>query len=136
LGTAFFNLDDMYQKRYIQSVIDKEKKLKAVFFCTSTGKEPVRDWLKGLEHGDRRIIGIDIKTVEFGWPVGMPTCRAMGSGLWEVRSNLSGGRIARVLFCMENDCMVLLHGFIKKSPKTPQQDLDLARRRKRQMEVA
>jgi phage-related protein len=78
---------------------------------------------------DRRIIGSDIATVEFGWPIGKPTCAPMGLGLWEVRSDLNGKRIARVLFTLHKGEMVLLHGFVKKTQKTPKGDLDLARKR-------
>ncbi len=95
----------------------------------------MRDWLKSdqLSAEDRHRIGADIKTVEFGWPVGMPTCRALGSGLWEVRTSLRN-RIARVLFCVHGGRMVLLHGFIKKSQRTPDADIALAAGRKRQLE--
>lgn len=110
-----------------------EKKLRAVFFRTESGTEPVRDWLKGLSKRERVLIGVDLKTVEFGWPIGMPTCRAMGGGLFEVRTNLPG-RIARVLFCVDKGRMFLLHGFIKKSQRTPKADLELALRRKRNLE--
>jgi phage-related protein len=94
----------------------------------------VRDWLKGLDDEDRRQIGVDIRKVEFGWPIGMPTCRALGRGLWEVRSDLSGNRIARVIFAIAEGEMALLHGFIKKTQKTPASDLDLALKRKKEME--
>lgn len=83
---------------------------------------------------DRFKIGADIMTVEFGWPVGMPTCRAMGNGLYEVRTNLASKRIARTFFFIEEGHMYLLHGFIKKAQKTPKPDLDLARQRKRDLE--
>jgi len=109
------------------------KCIRAAFFRTEKGAEPVRDWLKGLSREDRLAIGTDIKTVEFGWPIGMPVCRPMGSGLFEVRSTVQK-RIARVLFCIVKGQMVLLHGFIKKAQKTPKADLDLARQRKRQIE--
>jgi phage-related protein len=85
------------------------KRLLVVFYRSRSGDESVRDWLKGLERNDRRRIGIDIKTVEFGWPIGMPTCRSLGGGLWEVRSHLSNGRVARVMFCIHSERMVLLH---------------------------
>ncbi len=112
------------------------KKLPAVFFRTDSGAEPVREWLVGpeLTNLDRRAVGIDIATVEFGWPVGMPTCRALGQGLFEVRSHLPQGRIARVVFCVHGGRMVLLHGFIKKTRKTPVDDLDIARTRKKDIE--
>lgn len=114
---------------------DAEKILSVVFFKTVSGAEPVREWLKELDKEERRIIGVDLKTVEFGWPIGMPTCRSLGDGIWEVRSNLPSRRISRVLFCISEGYMVLLHGFIKKSRTTPSQDLDIARRRRRQLEV-
>jgi phage-related protein len=93
----------------------------------------VRDWLKALDAEDRKIIGEDIKDVEFSWPIGMPLCRALGKGLWEVRSDLTQGRIARVLFCIVESRMVLLHAFIKKTQKTPEADLELATKRKKEV---
>ena len=107
------------------------KRLPAAFFQLSSGREPVREWLKSLREEDRKVIGEDIKDVEFSWPIGMPLCRSLGRGLWEVRSDLSGGRIARVVFCIASSQMVLLHGFIKKTQKTPQADLELALKRKK-----
>ena len=87
-----------------------------------------------LSETDRRFIGKDIQKVEFGWPIGMPYCRPLGHGLWEVRSDLSGGRTGRVLFCISGGEMVLLHGFVKKTQKTPQKEIDLALRRKKELE--
>ena len=107
------------------------KRLPAYFYRSDNGREPVRDWLKGLELEDRKAVGEDIKDVEFSWPIGMPLVGSLGRELWEVRSNLPRGRIARVLFCLERNSMVLLHGFIKKTQKTPQRDIDLALKRKR-----
>jgi phage-related protein len=98
-----------------------------------SGREPVRDWLKGLDSEDRKVIGEDIKDVEFSWPIGMPLCRALGRGLWEVRSDLPRGRIARVLFCIVQSRMVLLHAFIKKTQKTPDADLELAMKRMKEV---
>jgi phage-related protein len=105
------------------------KRLPARFYRTSGGREPVRDWLRALPLTDRKRIGEDIKDVEFSWPVGLPLVRPLGRGLWEVRSSLANGRIARVIFCVDHGEMFLLHGFIKKTQKTPQQDLDLALKR-------
>jgi phage-related protein len=108
------------------------KRIPAIFYRTETGNEPVRTWLKAMPAVDRRLIGEDIKTIEFGWPVGMPTCRAMGGGLYEVRTKLPGNRIARVFFYV--DCrqrMVLLHGILKKTQATPPNELELARRNMR-----
>ena len=107
---------------------DKDLRLKVMFFRTRRGNEPVREWLKSLPLDEKRIIGEDVKTVQFGWPLGMPLVRKLETGLWEVRSNLPSG-IARVLFTVEGNTMVLLHGFIKKSKKTPLNDLHLARER-------
>jgi phage-related protein len=92
-------------------------KLKVKFYKTDSGSEPVRDWLKQLDLVDKKVIGADIKTVQFGWPLGMPLVGFIESGLWEVRSRLHSQRIARVLFLFEKDFMVLIHGFIKNSKK-------------------
>ena len=113
-----------------------EKILPACFYKTEAGNEPVRDWLKDLDKDERIAIGADIKTVEFGWPMGMPTCHPLGKGLYKVRSNLPSNRIARTIFCIYFGQMVILHGFIKKTQKTPKQDLDLALERKSKLENA
>jgi len=107
------------------------KRLPARFYRSDSGREPVREWLKSLNPEDRRTIGEDIKDVEFSWPIGMPLVRSLGRELWEVRSSLPRDRIARVIFCVEKDSMVLLHGFMKKTQKTPQQEIDLALKRKK-----
>jgi phage-related protein len=107
------------------------KRLPARFYRLDSGREPVREWLKNLGPKDRRLIGEDIKDVEFSWPIGMPLVRSLGDGLWEVRSALTDGKIARVIFVVEHGAMVLLHGFIKKTQKTPKQDFALALKRKR-----
>lgn len=112
-----------------------QKRVQAVFYRTEAGGEPVREWLKSLSPEDRKAIGEDIKTVEFGWPVGMPVSRSLGNGIYEVRSDLARNRIARVLFYLDQSGrMVLLHGFIKKTQKTPQGDLELALRNKKKHE--
>jgi phage-related protein len=104
------------------------KRVPVIFFRTEAGGEPVRDWLKSLPLAeDRKRIGEDIKTVEFGWPIGMPVCRPLGSGIYEVRTHLAQNRIARVLFYTDKKSrMILLHGFIKKTRTTPDEDLELA----------
>lgn len=109
------------------------KRVKAVFYGSRSGNMPVREWLLSLDREDRRIIGEDIATVEFGYPVGMPVCRNLGNGLYEVRSSISDGRIARVIFVVKRGYMVLLHGFIKKTQKTPKQDIDLAAKRAKEI---
>jgi phage-related protein len=107
--------------------------LAVYFYCSSTGSEPVRDWLKlKVSTSARKEIGADIKTVQFGWPIGMPVVRKMESGLWEVRSKIPEG-IARVLFTVIGSEMILLHGFIKKSSSTPKEDLELARKRMKEV---
>jgi phage-related protein len=103
-------------------------RLKVFFYKSQNGNEPVRDWLKSLPMQDKKAIGEDIKTVQFGWPLGVPLVRKLEPGLWEIHSKISTG-IARVLFTVQGDFIVLLHGFVKKSSKTPLDDLTLARRR-------
>jgi phage-related protein len=112
------------------------KRFPALFFRTAAGNEPVREWFQGLPVADRRILGRDLLTLELGWPVGMPLARSLGGGLWELRSNLSGGRTARVVFFVVQGQPVLVHAFIKKTQKTPKEDLELARGRKREWEKA
>ena len=111
-------------------MIAPTKILQAVFYKSLSGKEPVRDWLMKLDKQDRKTIGEDIATLEFSWPVGKPKCLPMkgNTGLYEVRSNLSSRRIARVLFVLVGDRMVLLHGFIKKTQKTPNKEIEKAER--------
>lgn len=103
-------------------------KLKVAFYRTDFGEEPVHKWLQDLSKEDKKTIGEEIKTVQFGWPIGMPLVRKLDKDLWEVRVALSG-RIARILFTVNENTMVLLHGFIKKSKKTPSNDLKLAKQR-------
>lgn len=104
-----------------------------VFYRTSSDIEPVRDWLRGLPDEDRHRIGIDLATVQVGWPVGMPLCRSLGGGLWEVRSSLPSRRIARLLFCVHQGRIGVVHGFIKKTRKTPPDEIELARKRIKEM---
>ena len=106
----------------------EEIRLQVVFFKTSRGNEPVREWLKSLSLAEKKAIGEDIKTVQFGWPIGMPVVRKLEPGLWEIRSVVKNGA-ARVFFTVEGNVMVLIHGFIKKSQKTPNDDLKHARER-------
>lgn len=107
----------------------KSPNLRVVFFRLASGDEPVRRWLKeDLSLDDRKRIGQDIMTIQFRWPLGMPLVRSMGDGLHEVRSRLKSG-IARVFFSVEENTLVLLHGFVKKTQKTPMGDLELARKR-------
>lgn len=111
----------------------KIKGLSAFFYQSSAGNEPVRDWLKNLPKEDKKIIGEDIKTVQYGWPLGMPLVRSLGDGLWEVRSALGTNRIARIIFFMHASSMILLHGFIKKSQKTPLSEIEIAKKRMKEV---
>ena len=99
---------------------------------TDAGSEPVKEWLKSLPAIERKVIGEDIKTVQLGWPLGMPLVRNLGDGIWEVRTKLEN-RIVRVLFALDQSTMVLLHGFIKKQQTTPKPDLNLAKDRLKQV---
>ena len=103
------------------------------FYCLATGREPVREWLRSLHAADRGAIGQDLMRVQFGWPIGMPLVRSLKDGLWEVRSSLPSQQIARVLLCFHDGMLIVLHGFIKKTQKTPSNDLELAKRRMREV---
>lgn len=110
------------------------KKIPALFYENSNGKKLVRDWLLELSEDDRKILGQDIATVEYGYPVGMPTCRSLGNKLEEVRSDISDKRIARVIFSVKCGYIILLHGFIKKTQKTPKSEIDLALKRLKEIQ--
>ena len=94
----------------------------------------MRNWLKELSRDERRIIGIDVLAVQQGWPLGLPLCRSLGQGLWEIRSSLPSRRIARILFAFVDGDIVLLNGFIKKTRKTPPDEIDLALGRLKELE--
>jgi phage-related protein len=113
---------------------ERPAKIPVVFYRTAAGAEVVRDWLRGLDESDRNVVGQDLMRVQYRWPVGMPLCRSLGDGLWEVRSDLSSNRMARVIFSVEQGRILVLHGFIKKNQKTPDQDLALARKRRREFD--
>lgn len=100
-----------------------------VFYQTAAGHVPVLEWIRSLDAADRKGIGLDLLRVQENWPIGMPLCRSLGKGLWEVRSSLKGGRIARLLFCTHGNEIYVLHGFLKTTQKTPPQDLALAHKR-------
>ncbi len=107
--------------------------LTVIFYKTANGAVPVREWLRDMGREDRRQLGLDLLRVQENWPIGMPLCRNLGGGLWEVRSSLRGGRIARLLFCLNAGEIFVLHGFIKKTWKTPVQDLKLAEKRMKEV---
>jgi phage-related protein len=114
--------------------MEDEKGLEVAFYRSGSDSEPVRDWIRSLSTEDRRVIGFDLRLVEIGWPIGMPLCRPLGNGLWEVRSNLGGNRISRVIFCAAEGKMVLLHAFIKKTREMPDAELRLAKAGKKEVE--
>lgn len=109
-------------------------KIAVVFYRTRGGSEIVLDWLRRLDAADRSVIGQDLMRVQYRWPISMPLCRSLGDGLWEVRSDLPSRRIARMVFSVRGGRLVMLHGFIKKSQKTPAEDLALARRRDKEFD--
>ncbi len=110
------------------------QKVPLIFYRTASGAEPVRDWLKSLEQIERHAIGNDLLKAQWRWPVGMPLCRPMGGGLWEIRTDLPTKRISRVLLCFYRQHLVALHGFIKKTRTTPSDDLVIARKRQKELE--
>jgi phage-related protein len=111
----------------------QHKKIQARFYEMASGNKPVRDWLFGMTKDDCRAVGFDIQTVEFGWPIGMPVCKPLGNGLHEVRSILADGRIGRILFCIIAGEMILLHGFVKKTQRTPLAEMALAVKRMKEI---
>jgi phage-related protein len=110
------------------------QKIPLIFYRLPQGQEPVREWLKELPESERQAIGKDLSRAQWRWPVGMPLCRPLGNGLWEVRTDLPTKRTARVLLCHYRSHLVALHGFIKKARTTPDNDLALARRRQKELE--
>jgi phage-related protein len=109
-------------------------KIPLTFYRARAGNEPVREWLKGLPPVERHAIGRDLLRAQWRWPVGMPLCRPLSEGLWEIRTDLPSERTARVLICLYRRHLVALHGFIKKTRTTPEDDLKLARKRKKELE--
>jgi phage-related protein len=110
------------------------KPVPLTFWRSATGREPVREWLKDLSREDKKTIGRDMAKVQFGWPIGLPLCRPLSGGLWEVRSSLASRREARVLFGFHRGVLVALHAIIKKYQKTPAEELVLARQRLKEMQ--
>src|SRR5437016_14008046 len=110
------------------------QKIPLIFYRTAAGSEPVREWLKELDDAERRAIGKDLLRAQWHWPVGMPLCRPLGNGLWEVRTDLPAKRTARVLLCLCREHLVALHGFIKKMRTPPDRDLAAARKRQKELE--
>ena len=106
-----------------------------VFFEDPTsGREPVRSWIKDLTKKDKGIIGHDLLVLQYNWPLGMPLVKSFGKGLWELRSNLTN-TIARVIFVQREEKIILLHAFIKKTQKTPAIEIEIALRRLKEIIV-
>lgn len=101
------------------------------FYQTPTGRPVVQEWLRAFDKSDRAILGYDLKRVQLGFPMGLPLCRSLGGGLWEVRSSLGGNREVRMIFFhdAQHKAFVVVHGFIKKSQKTPKAEIEIAFRR-------
>ena len=112
----------------------EQSQLPVTFYKTKAGNDPVVEWFRKLGKSDRRLIGLDLLRVQENWPIGMPVCRSLGKGLWEVRSNLTDNRISRVLFFLGTSEICVVHGFIKKTQAAPKPDLDLARKRMKEMQ--
>jgi phage-related protein len=112
----------------LSQLTSRQELHQVAFYCLSSGREPVRDWLKKLDPTSRKMVGEDLYTLQLGWPVGMPLARKIEAGLWEQRSKIVNG-IARIIFTENTGRLILLHGFIKKSQKLPDSDLKLARQR-------
>lgn len=108
------------------------KRIPLAFYRTPLGNEPVKEWLQSLSKTDKKIIGKDLLKIEMGFPIGLPVCRSLGRGLWECRSDLTHRRIARVIFCIADARLVALHGFMKKTQKTPHPEIDCALKRKKE----
>ena len=113
---------------------DMDKKITVIFYKSASGNEPVREFLQALSAEDKLSIGTDIKTVEYGWPIGMPVSRSLGNKLYEIRSNISSKRIARVIFTIIDNYMILLNGFIKKTQQTPKEEISLAVKRMKEIQ--
>ena len=109
-------------------------KIPLVFYRTDAANEPVRDWLKALDRGDRLAVGLDLQRVQHRWPVGMPLCRSLGGGLWEVRTSLPSRAISRVFICFHDGRLFALHAIVKKTQQTPNEALLLARKRMKDVE--
>ncbi|RZI98073.1 MAG: type II toxin-antitoxin system RelE/ParE family toxin [Brevundimonas sp.] len=99
-----------------------------IFYRSSLGRPIIKEWLRSFEKPDRAVLGVDLLTLQIGFPLGLPLCRPLRGGLWEVRSSLAGNREARMIFFHDAKAkaLVIVHGFVKKSQKTPKSDLELA----------
>ena len=105
-----------------------------LFWRSSTGKEPVREFLQEQTKPDRVRLGSDLRKLQFGWPIGMPLVRSLGGDLWELRSSTPSKREVRIIFASGDDVLVLLHAFVKKSQKTPPSEMAVARQRLKELQ--
>jgi len=131
------NLSPQYVPFVVHNrVVDREERSPEIpvrFYQTEAGGSPVTDWLRCLDKEDRRVTGLDLMRVQFGWPIGRPLVGSLKDGLWEVRSSLPSERIDRLILCFHDQMLIVLHGFIKKTQKTPADDLALAKRRMKEV---
>ena len=125
-------LVDVYHIWYIARAMNN--KILLVFYKTGAGGEPVRDWLRSLPKPHRELIGQDLATAQYGWPVGMPICRPLKQGLFEIRTTLPDKTQSRVFLCQSGDVLVALHSVIKKTQRTDPTDLTIARSRMKEVE--
>ena len=107
-------------------------RLGCAFYRTQSGHEPVRDWLRALGKEVSKSVGSDILTVQWSWPVGKPLVDGLSGGLYEIRSTHDRTEY-RVFFCIAGSKLVLLHGIVKKARKAPKADIELARKRLREV---
>jgi phage-related protein len=114
---------------------ERPPKIPVRFYRTAAGRQPVLEWLRSLDKEDRRAIGIDLQRLQLRWPIGMPLARSFNDGLWEVRSMLPSRKIARLILCFHENNLVVLHGFIKKTQRTRNEDLALAKKRMREVKT-
>ena len=117
----------------MESVPGDLKPIPFRFWNAISGREPVRDWLNGFSRDDQKTVGRDIAKVQFGWPIGLPLCRLLGGGLWEIRTSLPGRREVRIMICFHDGVLIALHSFVKKSQKTPLKELALAKQRMKEL---
>jgi phage-related protein len=115
-------------------MIARWQPIPVAFWRSASGREPVREWLRALGKGDRTVIGDDLRMLQFGWPIGMPLVRKLVDRVWELRSSLPSRREARLLFTANEEQIVILSGFIKKSQKTPGAEIELARKRLKELQ--
>ena len=112
----------------------KRSPIPLVFWRSAAKREPVREWLNDLSREDKQIIGRDIAKVQYSWPVGLPLFRPLSGGLWEVRATLPSNRQARIFFGFHDGMLVALHAIMKKTQKTPADELALARQRFKELQ--